>query len=477
MIYNTKRELYLYRLMEVDCLTKNNQGKPFQNEVSPKAGLCANGSSAEIEAIDVISISSPSFIIPEFDQEESDSKIFKEGVRHLKHRLATHNPFLLDFQLTTTKCYKDRKTNALTGYDISHTCINDEVINGILSKNKKYLPKFYTNTSQNHSCAIADFDILPKSYQSWEAFRNRLGMYFTDSAIVTTSATGKAKVFFFFDGKLTLEQKKIYLKHNFSFFFGDNLWTMKAEVDGKHKDVLDKAGIEASFITWGMLNELQNKIHSTKIHKFSFSPDPIVLHKKSLKIMAVQKTPKWNLFKGQVPENIQDMSKYVRYVFPAIAGNLKYATTLGMSFPLKFHSEVSGYNVRYLSGALKALVKLGVIVKNSNYKVGHHANSYKFTGFYLQWAKNELEKIRTVKSGKSLEQIMDSIEDGNWNLPLFDLAIYSIRHHWSRETYLETVKGIPGWNEKPERIKQATSAYTSYSKWINRAAYIKLKVA
>lgn len=467
MINNAERELNLYQLSEVDCLSKNNLGRPFQNQVSSSTGPCASGSSAEIEATDVISISSLSIFIPECDDNYLDSHILKRGIEDFKATLLSNSPILFDYPLLTSR----------RGYDKIHNCINEEVVNALLSKNHRSRPRFNTKMSNCYDCAIVDFDFLPDGYHSWDLFRTKLRLWFNSCGITTASNHNKAKIFFFFDGKITINQKKSFLKSKLSNVFGDNLWTMKVCNDKNVlKSVIDKQGIEASFITLEMLETLRANIDNTILHSIDISSSDIIVSVLDKETQPGK--PNWKLYDGDLPDSLSKESKCVKFVFRFLMSYLSKSTqNQGLDLPLKFMASLSGFSLGALSNARKRLVELSVIRKTIGFCPGVKGDTFLLEGFYLLWAKNVYQKLKAEKKGKTLEVIKANFEDGNWNAPLFDLAIYSIRHHWSRETYLETVKGIPGWNDKPERIKQATSAYNSYSKWINRAASISLKIA
>lgn len=320
---------------------------------------------------------------------------------------------------------------------------------------------------------FADFDSLeslsnhiPASYSSsWDAAYEFLSGKFKNGCVFK-SYTGKVKIFF----PLDIQTISVISARN-----------LAKKILGDIFDAIDsKGGLRYSFINETAYTKIKEYVSSSSLNKdIQFNSQYI---RKGFRngeevrsIIKPKSDISWNLYDGELPENIQNLKrgKTVQFVFKYMAGALYLSSEAGIALPQVNMAKIAGVSQMAISKAIHKAMELGIIrrVSYAHYDSGTAAK-YKFDGFYLQWAKAELARIKKGKPALNREEklraILSEIQDHNWNLPLFKLTgLFT-----SEETYLEAVESIPGVHDKPERLRQALNAWKCHSRNLNKIKHL-----
>lgn len=344
-----------------------------------------------------------------------------------------------------------------------------------LGKGKEQKPRLDAFSGSQKGLFL-DFDklegmsaVMPEAFSSdWDGVARWMNLALGNHGCMFRSASKKVKVFIPINtDSLTQAEAKAYVKKNFP----------------RYASLVDmNGGLRYSFIDKEAYQTLKQYLKSMEYVSAVDSNTKLFSKKREVGYYNKRVTEplKWNLFNGVVPSSILNMKKNdtLVKVFNFIAGSFYLSTSHGVAVPQEKVAEMFGVSQMAISNALSRLIKEGVIVKTSqwNHKAGL-ASKYRFTGFYLGWAKKQLEDIKTKKPTArfklSKEAVEASFKPGEWNKLLF---IYT-RFFNSSEAYYEAVKAIPGFSDKAEREVQMVSAWKShYNRKISNQT-IKEKVA
>jgi len=406
------------------------------------------------------------------DEELTPFQQEREAKRHFYSLIADEKNILLDFFVETPR----------KGFKKKHKTLNNEVAHSLFSSKKESLPEIKASNSQTYDFALADIDFVPSFCRGgFDTLRQVLISYFKEKTgvIVSGSYSSKVKVWFFFENKLSIEKKKQYLKQQFSSCL--NLWNETVEIEGKKKYVIDRDGIEHSFITLEMLEELRMGIQKNglisgpKNKQEVKSPAPSSstnISLPSLNNSRTNSTPyHWNSSKEAIPENMLNNLK-TKIPLKHLARAIQYAmgstsclTNGGVAIPQDLLARELGVSQRYASSVLKECMLLGIMIKTSRYIAHVLACKYKLIGFWASWAARILKNNKKTAGTKTREDILEKFKDGNWNKPTLEFIRWHVNRGSSLQDTLKDFKSVIGWDLK-QRAYRAEQAYIIWNECI-----------
>lgn len=303
----------------------------------------------------------------------------------------------------------------------------------IKRNNKISLPKLgLWSSKSNQYLLAADFDNLPDGFANFANLRTYLKQNYT-SGIVTTTPSGKAKVFFVIEISNEIEMNLETAIATLELIFHLDNYDLINYID---KSI---SAMSIAFLTPEMVQDLQ-KLKSLKI--ISVEGYSNHSNEETLKSEHIFK-----LYEGCMPKYFEDFtSSDSREIFLrkliACYGLIK---DKGFSLPIPKIAKECDVSAKTISLWIAELISIGCLnCINRKYIPGVRAKTY--------IAKNELKEFILYTTPKKERKKPPSvIRDGEWNQKLFDIAWY---YHDDEEGYFEHVKRISGWNKK-DRQKQA----------------------
>jgi hypothetical protein len=253
-----------------------------------------------------------------------------------------------------------------------------------------------------------------------------------------------------------------------------------------YKAIDKDGGMRFSFVNISAYNELSDFLSSYHFNMVIENNTKIYSEMKSIKkkreevrtivylpssIPSESKSLTWNLYDGNLPENIANSeSEAYKILFKYAAGALYLSTTTGVALPQVKIAKIAGVSQKRISPLIKRMIKEQIIVLTRPYNKGAGlAAKYRFTGFYLQWAKSELQRIKNgtaIRNNKKtreeqLQTVLNTIKTGNYYKPLFRLTNFFT----SETDYINTVRSIQGFEDKAEeRETMAMKAWAAHIK-------------
>lgn len=308
---------------------------------------------------------------------------------------------------------------------------------------KEFLPSMFCRTNAKYTVCVADFDKLDlikgskygKAVSSWADFEKVLNLILPDNEqLVLTSPSGKRKIIFFVEGKLSIKQIKDFLLSK----LGKDLFSC---LDASH------SALSKVFINLEMYNTLITYLYSgIYIHTINIEE---VYENMEVIGKDLQVSDKWVDYKLNMPKFQKNLlsEKLLKFM----AGN-PYLAIRGIKMNQDWLGKRYNKSQRDIWYAIENLLKCGLIIKTKNYSVGNFANEYAAVGDFKDW----LEKLITRRTGKIItaknNYASKSISDGEWAEMLWkNTKNFSNYTDWIR--WAESLTGI----NKNDRLKQAKS--------------------
>ncbi len=307
--------------------------------------------------------------------------------------------------------------------------------------------------------------VIPAAFcENWHDAERWLSLALGANGCVFRSASGKVKVFCpIRTSSINQAEAKTFAIRAFSSYF----------------EALDsKGGFRYSFIDTNAYIILKRYLKSNDYELALANNTNLwnteIKKEKEVGILYDKDTSKsftWNIYTGQIPSSVLNLPKNdtLIKVFRAAAGAFYLSCSYGVVLPQHQLGELFQVSQPAISCAINRMIKLGIIRRTAYacHEAGLAAR-YRFEGEYLDWAKDELKKIRTNKTLKGHTKVIkvskSSIEslfkEGTMNRALF---IYT-RFFDDMEGYLEACKAQPYFGSKREHEREARAAWASHKK-------------
>ncbi len=354
-----------------------------------------------------------------------------------------------------------------------------------LTKKKEQRPRIdaFSGSLKGIFLDFDDLELVSKllpatTNPTWEEVANWMTNKLSSNGCVFRSASGKVKVFCPINvNAIDQKQAKLYV----------------AKAFGELYDYLDsKGGFRYSFVDTSAYQIIKQYLNSYEYelalnhNTIQFNSITEEREKKEVGILYEnyrRKSFSWNLFYGDIPQSLmrQPRNHLLLQVFRFISGSFYLSTACGIALPQHRMAELFGVSQRAIGKTIERLVRLGVIRKTASHcHAAGLAARFKFDGFYLEWARNELQKIltrkatnrrtETVKVARSATESL--FREGQMNRALF---LYT-RFFDDLETYLDACTAQPYFGRKPEHDRQARSAWASHQRRLARKQGLELVI-
>lgn len=278
---------------------------------------------------------------------------------------------------------------------------------------------------------IADFDLLPDSFVSWDQFREYLEWKYGRMGLVLESPSGKAKVFFVVKAPGARMTKEIALD------------TLEHLLEEDERGAIDRG---ASALTQFFLREEAFSLLRERLDGLPVFP--AILDSTE----APERPRKWLLYTGDLPDlGLDDFKTFiVRFILGA---SKRALAELTVSQPyLVAQARLNGFDlpnagsaVTKASRALAFLVKAGLLERTSQkYRPGVKGKGYRVAGTLGELAE------QILKEHPHKDHVPPTtIPDHDWNRTLLRESNY----HRSQESFEAWFYSLDGWREG-DREKQ-----------------------
>jgi hypothetical protein len=379
------------------------------------------------------------------------------------------------------------RTGAFLKYDYTYIKLKDGIKKtymlatdrfkqALLETNKEKLPRIDLRAG-TISGVFADFDdlkgtiaVIPAAFgaKTWADVRRYFSCFFWNGCIFK-SFSGRAKIFFPVSiPKLTTTKSEKILEE----LLGQYMRALNIDTD--------KSGLRYSFINkesypilsaWLLSSDFDTALQYNNMICKKYISAGMETGKQyggegrdiGITSYPIKSDYKWRINNEvEIPENMlnnlktknKNISGLIRYALGS-----SFCVSSGVAIPVDLLATALNITKPSASRLIRNGINLGIIKKVSEYIPHVKAASYCFTGFWCSWAKQVI-KTAPRASTTGIKTILDTIKDGNWNMPLFKLTNFFDLE----EKYMAFVLTIPNIHAKTEREKQAKNAWKSHLK-------------
>jgi hypothetical protein len=342
---------------------------------------------------------------------------------------------------------------------------------------KELLPRFdFWKTHCTTKMVIADFDYKPADFESWGDFRQYLRWKYPNG-IVTTSPSGKAKIFFKIEvpSELSLIENKYDDDRFATDILRETLRTLLN--DEELYQLADKSGsaLRVCFMTNSMYHTIVDHI------------DLLPAYAATLDMVPDEEETEYShhLWRTTEPDNphltellsTPDLKFGEYYLIQWISGWSKQALTPeGIQIPQPYVAHCSTIDphasttltLNQIHYALHSLIRRGWLsVVSHSYQLGKKSKTYVVAGTlrsiikkilceFLEAARSKKSEKNPLRDGRT---IVLNINDGEWNQILWKMTNY----FGCYASFMEWFHNLPGWNRK-DRLRQAENAWYNHIK-------------